>query len=271
MIEFVKYHGTGNDFILINGDLSRVNLKDADWIRRCCDRRFGIGGNGLIVVRAHDQTDFEMLYFNSDGRPGSFCGNGGRCAVIFALEEGLFTGKECIFSAYDGKHEARIDFSGGKVAIRMADVLSVETGENFAILDTGSPHYVEWVRDLDYMNITEAGRAIRYSPRFASEGVNVNFIEEKEDGFLKVATYERGVEEETLSCGTGVVASALASFYLRLPRGDVSQEINVHTRGGTLKVQFVWTEDRFHDIWLTGPVEFVFSGRLADHPPQIHS
>lgn len=262
MIRFSKYHGTGNDFILINGEQNRPDLRDEEWIRRCCDRRYGVGADGMIIVRNHGTTDFEMLYFNSDGKPGSFCGNGSRCAVKFAREEGFFTGSECVFTAYDGVHMGRIVDDKGVISVKMSDVGSVERGENFAFLDTGSPHYVERVLNLDRMNVTEAGRAIRYSPRFASAGVNVNFVEEREDGILKVATYERGVEEETLSCGTGVVASVLGFFHLRPATEDVQHEITTETRGGKLVVRFVHEENRFSEIWLTGPAEFVFSGRF---------
>lgn len=260
MIDFSKYHGTGNDFILINGDRNRVDTTDHDWIRRCCDRRFGIGGDGLIVVRSGDTFDFEMLFFNSDGQPGSFCGNGSRCAVLFAKTEKFFSGHECRFLAYDGSHEAKIHRSS--VEIKISDVSRVEKNENFVVLDTGSPHYVEKVVDLDRLNIVEAGKAIRFSPRFAEQGINVNFVDNEIDRFLSIATYERGVEDETLSCGTGVVAGVLGVHMLD-HGSDTSGTIrDVKTKGGNLQVRFSKTGDLFHDIWLIGPAEFVFSGQV---------
>lgn len=260
MIDFAKYHGTGNDFILINGDRNIIDRIDHEWIRRCCDRRFGIGSDGLIIVKANKDFDFEMIFFNSDGQPGSFCGNGSRCAVMFAKKENLFTGNQCRLLAYDGPHEAKI--IGRSVEVGISDVADMERDENYVVLDTGSPHYVEKVTDLHHLNIVEAGKAIRYSPRFNEKGINVNFVARKNDRLLHVATYERGVEDETLSCGTGVVASVLGTYYLD-GGSDISAQVqDVKTKGGELKVRFSKSGSIFHDIWLIGSAEFVFSGQM---------
>lgn len=263
MIDFSKYHGTGNDFILINGDRFVVDQSDHEWIRRCCDRRFGIGADGLIVVKSHEDFDFEMIFFNSNGQPGSFCGNGSRCAVLFARAENLFSGNQCRFLAYDGSHEAVIQ-KEESVEIKMSDVTEVEAAENYVVLDTGSPHYVEKVTDLPHLNIGEAGKAIRYSPRFAEKGINVNFVEWQKDGMLHIATYERGVEDETLSCGTGVVASVLGVYVLEEGPEIIDKIQKVRTKGGDLKVRFSTSGSQLENIWLIGPAEFIFSGQIQN-------
>jgi len=261
-MNFVKYQGTGNDFILINGDKESFDPSDYDAIERLCDRRFGIGADGFIILRNHDKSDFEMLYYNSDGRPGSLCGNGSRCAVSFAYEENFFYGNSCRFTAYDGVHEAIYDDAAGEVELKMNNVNEIEQGKGMVVMDTGSPHYVTLVEDLSDLDIVQAGRAIRYSPRFAKDGVNVNFVEPVGEDILNVATYERGVEDETYSCGTGVTACALGYYVLNHKDANGEQEVAIHTRGGGLKVRFEKRNNHFENIWLIGPAVKVFEGKI---------
>ncbi len=261
-MKFVKYQATGNDFVVVNGDVEKLNLSDYETIKKLCDRRFGIGGDGFIVIRSHSETDFEMLYYNSDGRPGSLCGNGSRCAVAFAYEAGFFEGKECSFMAYDGIHRARFHSEIGKVELEMADISNIEIGTQMVILDTGSPHYVTLVEDLSDLDIVEAGKAIRFSPRFAEDGINVNFVEQSGENQVIVATYERGVEDETYSCGTGVTASALGEYVLSGQTEQGQYEVNIQTKGGNLAVRFLVSDGNFEDIWLIGPATKVFEGEI---------
>ena len=206
---FHKYQGAGNDFVLIDQrDQPRIDRRNQPLIARLCDRRFGIGGDGLMLLANHPDYDFEMIYFNADGRPGSMCGNGGRCMVAFAKKLGLFA-EETHFLAVDGPHRARLPRPGW-VELHMNDVEAVEMTPDYFYLDTGSPHYVQFVPDLDQVDVVRQGRAIRYNDRFRERGTNVNFVERRTDG-LGIATYERGVEDETLACGTGVTAAALVA------------------------------------------------------------
>ncbi len=255
-IPFHKYEGTGNDFVLIDQRQQRyLTRQDTAVIERICHRRFGIGADGLILLQLIEGYDFEMVYFNSDGRESTMCGNGGRCIAAFANSLGVASG-HCRFLAIDGPHEANID--GDWVELKMSDVNAVESGDGCFILNTGSPHYVVFVEDLSDMNIVESGQVIRYADRFRKEGINVNFVEKTAEG-IEVATYERGVEDETLSCGTGVTAAAL-SFSLANP--DLkSNEVAIATKGGNLKVRFEKKETGgFEDIWLCGPAKQVFEG-----------
>lgn len=270
MIPFYKYQGTGNDFVMID-QRSQMYLQktDTELIRQLCDRRFGIGGDGLMFLQNKNGYDFEMVYFNSDGTEGSMCGNGGRCLTAFAHFLGVFKDK-CTFIAIDGEHEAIVKSEYvhnqlGKavwVELKMIDVAikGIEKGNDYFLMNTGSPHYVVFVEDLTDIDIYENGRAIRYSERFAKEGVNVNFVEiAKNKTGIEVATYERGVENETFSCGTGVTAAAI-SYYLKK---GVSSPIPIQTKGGALEVKFEFDkeeEEKFCDVWLCGPATQVFSG-----------
>ena len=260
-LEFFKYEGTGNDFILVDQRETRLlDRADTNLIARLCHRRFGIGADGLILLQRHHELDFEMVYFNTDGREGSMCGNGGRCIVAFASRLGLVVGN-CRFQAIDGPHEARV-LSDGQIALRMSSVAAPTLHDGCAVLNTGSPHFIQPVQALDEVDVHQEGQAIRYSPAFREHGINVNFVERIAEHRLRVATYERGVESETWSCGTGVTAAALALA----PGGHAGelQEIIVETRGGQLKVQFRTTASGgFDDIWLIGPASFVFRGSIA--------
>lgn len=251
---FYKYQGTGNDFVMIDNRGKTFDVKDEGLIRRMCDRRFGIGGDGLILLQNQDDFDFEMLYFNADGSEGSMCGNGGRCIVAFAHYLKIIDTKT-IFLAIDGRHEAKI--KDDLVDLKMMKVDEVEEGNGFYYLNTGSPHYVRFVDDLEAFDVFEEGQKVRYSARFKGEGANVNFVESFSDG-LKVATYERGVENETFSCGTGVVASTIAHF-LKSNSAE-NAEMSIFTKGGNLKVKFVSKGSVFSEIWLSGPTEMVFEG-----------
>jgi diaminopimelate epimerase len=260
-ISFFKFQGCGNDFIIID-DREEVFSLPKNEIENLCNRRFGIGADGLILIRNHKDVDFEMVYYNSDGKIGSMCGNGSRCTVSFAYDLGLIK-ENCTFLAADGMHKAEIiSISSGKekiVTVKMRDVEEIEINSDFIFLNTGSPHVVIPQKNLDVENIFEEGRKIRFNERFKKEGTNVNFIE-KENDFLKVRTYERGVEDETLSCGTGVTASAIASSVIDSTNGNNSCKIK--TPGGELLVSFNRENNSAKNIWLQGPATLVFKGKI---------
>jgi len=258
-LEFCKYQGAGNDFVVIDErEQQQIEAQDQSLVARLCDRKFGIGADGLMLLRKHDEYDFEMLYFNADGRPGSLCGNGGRCIVAFAQYLGLID-ISCTFLAADGPHRARIT-GPDWIELSMHDVEQVEEGVDHYFLDTGSPHYVSFVEELDVVNVVEAGRAVRYSDRFRENGTNVNFVERHDHG-LEIATYERGVEDETLACGTGVTAAAIA--HLRASGQEGNFHIPVRAKGGPLAVRLRVEHGKFQDIWLCGPARMVFKGTIA--------
>lgn len=256
-IEFSKYQGAGNDFVMIDNRKSFFPKDNQSLIERLCDRRFGIGADGLILLEIEKGYDFRMVYYNSDGRESTMCGNGGRCITAFAQVLGVSAQEGFSFIAVDGVHEARI-MENGQVSLQMRDVPTVEVGEDYYLLDTGSPHYVVFVEDLRDINVVESARVIRYSDRFRKDGVNVNFVEPLFDG-LRVYTYERGVEDETLACGTGVTATALAAA-LRLKKIGKGS-FQVEAKGGELAVSYEKNgESSFRNVWLTGPAEHVFDG-----------
>jgi diaminopimelate epimerase len=252
---FYKYHGTGNDFIIIDNSNKTIQLTK-EQVEKLCHRRFGIGADGLMLMNNAAGYDFGMTYYNADGNPGSMCGNGGRCMVQFAYDTGLHK-SEYLFKAVDGDHKATIE-NNSWIDLKMNDVGDVETFlySDF-ILNTGSPHYVKPAADVKNIDVFKEGREIRYSKRFAQEGINVNFVELKQDEEIFVRTYERGVEDETLSCGTGVTASALVFAH----NANGFNRVNVQTPGGELAVEFDKTgETSFKNIWLCGPAAFVFKG-----------
>ena len=259
-LSFHKYQGTGNDFIIIdNRNTTYLGREDTAIIQQMCQRRFGIGADGLILLQEHRDYDFEMIYFNADGRESSMCGNGGRCIVSFAKTLGIFD-KKTHFLAIDGPHEGIINDSNTWVELKMSNVYNVEKGQGFYYLNTGSPHYVCFVNELAKIDVYQEGRAIRYSGRFKQEGINVNFVEKKAEG-IAVATYERGVEAETLSCGTGVTAAAMA-YCIEQPE-QLQQEVLIKSKGGDLKVRFKRNGSGFEDIWLGGPAIKVFEGNFV--------
>lgn len=255
-VTFNKYQGAGNDFIIIDNRGSLINPADSVIINRLCDRRFGIGADGLILVSDFYSLDYEMKYFNSDGKLGSMCGNGGRCTAHFALKHGI-AGEKQKFMAFDGPHEAEV--KGDTVRLQMTDVGSYKMVDNNYFIDTGSPHYILFANDIDKMNVYEEGKKIRWSDKFAPGGTNVNFVEVVENG-LKIRTFERGVEDETLACGTGVTASAIAAVL----KGHIdTMPVNVKARGGNLRVEFKSSGEKITNVWLTGPATFVFEGIIG--------
>lgn len=254
-LTFFKYQGTGNDFIIADNRDDKIHLTK-EQIKHLCDRRFGIGADGLMLLNSKESFDFEMEYYNSDGNESTMCGNGGRCLVKFAYHLGMHKNK-FHFIAVDGPHEATIEFSNW-VHLKMKDVDGVEQRFGEYILNTGSPHYVKHITDVKHFNVVKEGREIRYSEEFEKEGINVNFVENNSRE-IYVRTYERGVEDETLSCGTGVTAAALVFAH----NDNGFNRVEVQTPGGHLAVEFdKLGEQKFVNIWLCGPAELVFSGEV---------
>lgn len=252
-IVFSKYHGTGNDFILINALDTTIVLSEQA-IQTMCHRRFGIGADGLIILRDKEGFDFFMDFYNSDGKPGSMCGNGGRCIVAFAHDLGVIK-KETRFFAPDGPHVAKYE-SADKISLQMADVASIEQHELGMFINTGSPHLVIDKSQEPAINVYDQGKKIRNSEKYKSDGVNVNFFQDNQN-MPKIYTYERGVEDETYSCGTGTVATALT---LNKLFGNPSP-VTLQAKGGVLKVYFNRNEaNSYSNIWLEGPTKKTFTG-----------
>ncbi|RYY84951.1 MAG: diaminopimelate epimerase [Chitinophagaceae bacterium] len=252
---FYKYQGTGNDFVLFDNRDGSLDSLTREQVRALCDRRFGIGGDGLMLLNRREGYDFEMKYYNSDGRESSMCGNGGRCLVKFAADQGLVQ-TDYRFLAVDGPHEASIELDGN-VALKMADVDRIEHDGNDFVLNTGSPHFVHLTTDVMHKDMVRIGREIRNSPSYMKEGINVNFVEQTEEADeIIVRTYERGVEDETLSCGTGVTAAALVCAH----NENGFNRVEVRTKGGPLAVEYDKNGNSFTDIWLIGPAQRVFEG-----------
>ncbi|XOD66936.1 MAG: diaminopimelate epimerase [Flavobacteriales bacterium Tduv] len=251
-ISFSKYQGTGNDFIMIDTRTMSM-LEEQSVIARLCHRKWGVGADGLIFIKRDAEIDFYMKYYNADGRESSMCGNGGRCAVAFSKRLGIISDKTC-FRAMDGMHTALI--KGDIISLQMRDVLVVEHHPTHVFLNTGSPHHVVFVPSVDDLDVFNKGRRIRHGAPYFEEGVNVNFVE-RVGGVLKIRTYERGVEDETLSCGTGTVAAAIAAYHT----GKVTVDrINLNTSGGLLSVSFKEDSNIYKEIRLKGPAQWVFDG-----------
>jgi diaminopimelate epimerase len=268
LVNFSKYEGTGNDFIIIDNRNKMFDDKNFSLIQKLCHRRFGIGADGLLLLNASEKYNYNMQYFNADGNPGSMCGNGGRCLVAFAKRLGLIN-EGAIFDAIDGIHFSRIEKYDEKnfnatVNLKMNNVKNIESGNDYSFLNTGSPHYVKFRDDLDKVDIIAEGRKIRYSDRFRDDGTNVNFISIK-NKHIYIRTYERGVEDETLSCGTGAVAAVLAAA----DRGLLNEKnkASLITKGGNLSVSFEKTTDGFENIFLLGAATFVFDGEISSYFP----
>lgn len=251
-LRFSKYHGTGNDFVLIDNLNGSINLEISQ-IRHICDRHLGVGSDGLILIEKSSLADYNMNFYNPDGSQ-SYCGNGSRCAHAFAIKLGI-VGAQCHFEAIDGIHSAQ--YAGEQFRISLGDVTEVEELSNDLVLNTGSPHYVSSHADLSGMDLVAQARVIRYNDRFAAEGINVNFISQTEQG-IAMRTYERGVEGETLSCGTGVTAAGIAAHHL----GQAQSPVSVSTSGGNLKVYFDFGSEGYTNIRLEGPVKHVFDGQI---------
>jgi len=257
MFKFYKYQGAGNDFIIIDNREKSINLNNMQ-IKQLCDRHFGIGADGLMILNNHHTLDFNMQYFNSDGNESTMCGNGGRCMVAFAKKLGIIE-NQTTFHAVDGDHKAIIK-TDGSISLKMLDVLMVSKANEGYFLNTGSPHFVCFKDNIEEINVYNRGKEIRYSQEFMPEGANVNFVQILEDEIF-VRTYERGVENETLSCGTGVTASAICTS---IHTNSDKNSYQVKTLGGKLKVEFTKEDSKkYTNIWLSGPATFVFEGEIS--------
>ena len=251
-IPFTKYQGTGNDFVLIDNREGLFPRNDLNLIKKLCDRKFGIGADGLMLIQSAKDADFQMVYFNADGSE-SLCGNGSRCSIHFARTLGIID-DHTAFITTDGAHQAF--FKEDWVHFQLHDINSVqEQGEDYFV-ENGSPHHIQFVDDLEHCDVVTTGREIRFSEQYQPSGTNVNFVQIESEG-ISVRTYERGVEDETLSCGTGVTAAAIVAAMkgMRSP-------IRIKTRGGKLQVTFEKDGDTFKNIFLAGPATPVFKGKI---------
>lgn len=256
-LTFYKYQGTGNDFIIVDNRLFKIGKNDTKKIAHWCNRRFGIGADGFILLENHPQFDFRMVYFNADGNESSMCGNGGRCITAFAKYLRIID-NQTIFEAIDGLHEAHID-NNGMVSLKMQDVEDISVNSDFTFLNTGSPHHVKMSENVAGLNVKSEGASVRYSDLYKTNGCNINFVQQVSNSEFKVRTYERGVEDETFSCGTGVTAVALAMY---ANKKTSSQSVHLYTEGGALQVKFEPYNDGFKNIWLIGPAVQVFKGEI---------
>ncbi|WPR71555.1 diaminopimelate epimerase [Flavobacterium sp. NG2] len=256
-ISFYKYQGTGNDFVMIDNRLAIFPKDNTNLVARLCDRRFGIGADGLILLENDSETDFKMVYYNSDGNQSSMCGNGGRCLVAFAKKLNVIENKTT-FNAVDGLHHATVG-EDEIVSLQMIDVDQIKTTADYSFLNTGSPHHVQIVEDLENYNVKENGAAIRYGELYGKEGSNINFVKKINDTTFSLRTYERGVEDETLACGTGATAAAIAMN----ETGETdATSININVEGGKLMVSFDKKDNKYTNVFLNGPAEFVFEGKV---------
>lgn len=262
-ITFYKYQGTGNDFIMIDNRLMTFPKTDTELVAHLCHRRFGIGADGLILIENDSETDFKMVYYNSDGRESTMCGNGGRCAVAFANQLNIIESVG-LFNAIDGEHETTVMKTGEgifDVRLKMQDVPHILITDTHCLLDTGSPHYVEQVDDLQFVNVKELGASIRNKSEFSPGGTNVNFVEQMSSSEFRIRTYERGVEDETWSCGTGATAVALAMYATNKTE---ERKLQIMVEGGQLEVSFdLDDQNGFKDVFLKGPATFVFKGEFV--------
>lgn len=256
-LQFAKYQGTGNDFVILDNRQGTIALTKKQ-VAFLCDRRFGIGADGLMLLNQKEGYDFEMIYYNADGGESTMCGNGGRCLVKFAADNGIVR-SEYRFLAIDGVHHASLE-GDATIALKMNDVNKIVNRHGKFILNTGSPHYVDVVEDALHLNVVEKGRQVRYSEPFKKEGINVNFVQQtSEPDKIIVRTYERGVEDETYSCGTGVTAAALVCYH----NEHGYNRVEVMTKGGRLCVEYDKKGEQYENIWLLGPAAKVFEGQLV--------
>ena len=254
-IKFYKYQGAGNDFVMIDNREGSFPINTAI-IAKLCDRNFGIGGDGLILLENDTESDFKMVYFNSDGNESTMCGNGGRCIVRFAHDLEVVADK-MTFNAIDGLHHAIVD--GDTIRLQMIDVKEVEDHDKYLFMNTGSPHHVEFVKNVKEIDVYTKGKNIRNGAPYYETGSNVNFVEVLPNQTLKIRTYERGVEDETLACGTGITAAAISAYI----RGFVKKNnIPVEALGGKLSVNFDEKNNTFENVWLNGPAVRVFEGKI---------
>lgn len=255
-MKFYKYQGTGNDFVMIDNRTLFFPKNNIDLIARICDRRFGVGADGLILLEEDPEVDFRMMYYNSDGKQSSMCGNGGRCIVAFAKQLQIIDDRTT-FRAVDGVHFATIQ--SNIISLQMKDVEEVKIADNYAFVDTGSPHHIVFVDNLEELNVKEEGAKIRYSELYANTGSNVNFVKRVGKDVWAIRTYERGVEDETLSCGTGATAVAIAIHALKK---TTSNNVQIQVKGGHLRVSFQ-KNDNYEKVLLIGNVKYVFEGEFS--------
>lgn len=255
-LHFYKYQGTGNDFIMIDNRTLFFPKKDVTLISKLCDRRFGIGADGLILLEPSETADFKMVYYNADGNEGSMCGNGGRCLVAFASQLNVIKNKTT-FDAVDGLHYATIN--NGIVSLKMIDVHEIKLVNSDFFLNTGSPHHIQFSENVAAINVKKVGAKIRNGAPYFEEGTNVNFAEKISKNGFKVRTFERGVEDETLACGTGVTAVAIAADSANK---TTENTILFEVLGGNLEVSFEKDETRYTNVFLKGPAQFVFEGNI---------
>lgn len=249
-----KYQGTGNDFVILDNRTNFFDKTNLDLVKRMCDRKFGIGADGLILIEDHPKYDFELIYFNSDGTQ-SFCGNGSRCGVAFAHKLQLIK-HDTTFSAIDGVHKAKLE--GDLIHLEMGNVSRIKHINEDNFLFTGSPHYIRYTDDIDAIDLIKEAHTIRYNKHFKEKGTNVNFVQPSEDG-IAIRTYERGVEDETLSCGTGATAAALSAHV----KYELPSPIKIKVKGGELSIAFEQKSNgKFHNIWLIGPATHVFTALI---------
>ena len=257
-LEFYKYQGTGNDFVMIDNRSNIFPKENTQLVAHLCDRRFGIGADGLILLDNDAATDFRMVYYNSDGNLSSMCGNGGRCLVAFAKKLNVIQ-NETTFMATDGLHYATVG-ADGIVSLQMIDVAEIKNTPDYSFLNTGSPHHVQLVTDLEHYNVKENGAAIRYGDLYGQQGSNINFVKKIDDATFSLRTYERGVEDETYACGTGVTAVAMTMAKKKGLSGKIHSAIKV--KGGDLSVDFKYDGNSFSEVFLEGPATFVFLGAI---------
>ena len=256
--QFEKYQGAGNDFIIIDDRKENFPDQDHSLIQKHCDRHFGIGADGLIVVRDSDRSDFKMLYFNADGHPSSLCGNGSRCVFAFANKHQMI-GNEGTFETSDGIHRGSLT-PDDLICIEMGDLLTIEKRGSVIFMDTGSPHHIEFVDQVSAIDVKTQGAAIRYGAPYFETGSNANFVEKVNEKEFNIRTYERGVEDETLACGTGAVAAAIGAHFSGQTPLDM---VNINALGGCLQVSFTPDSGQYKNILLIGPATYVFSGNLT--------
>tara|TARA_R110002033_G_scaffold5486_1_gene23636 strand:+ start:66 stop:848 length:783 start_codon:yes stop_codon:yes gene_type:complete len=256
-LQFYKYQGTGNDFVMIDNRSEFFPKENTALIERLCDRRFGIGADGLILLENDAKTNFKMVYYNSDGNQSTMCGNGGRCLVAFAKQLNVI-GNSTSFNAVDGLHHASVD-KDGIVSLQMIDVDGIKINSDYSFLNTGSPHHVQLVENLENYNVKDNGAAIRYGDLYGKEGSNINFVKKIDEATFALRTYERGVEDETLACGTGATAAAIA---MNATGQTNLTAINMNVEGGKLSVSFEKEGDKYVNVFLNGPAKFVFEGTI---------
>jgi diaminopimelate epimerase len=256
ILKFYKYQGTGNDFVMIDNRELTFPTNNVKLISQLCDRKFGIGADGLILLQNHTSLDFEMIYYNADGSTSTMCGNGGRCIVAFAQYLKLID-FETSFMASDGVHYATIN--DNLIALQMIDVNHVKVTNEYTYLYTGSPHHIVEDNNLEKTNVNQVGASIRYSELYGKEGCNINFVKQINENTFQIRTYERGVEAETLSCGTGATATAIAMYN---NHKTISNCINILVQGGKLQIKFDNIHNVFKNVFLIGEAIQVFKGEI---------